>query len=146
MMDFLSPVHLRSLMWQVSSAADQTRAFDSCSVIHPARPCPAFLSAWSSQHTPGTPDVHLHCDLVHGGERRNMRGQGLPESRVWAGSVPCTGLCCLLLSVWRKQRGSAPPLLSSPRFARTRAPSSELCFCGAPRTRQNCLCGMDVAL
>lgn len=73
MMDFLSPVHLRSLMWQVSSAADQTHAFDSCSMIYPARSCPAFPSAWSSKDTPDTPEVHLHCDLMHGGERRNVR-------------------------------------------------------------------------
>ncbi|XP_075356825.1 uncharacterized protein LOC142409316 [Mycteria americana] len=141
-------VHLRSLMWQVSSAADQTCAFDSCSVIHPASPCPAFPSAWSSRHTPDTPDVHPHCDLVHEGERKNVRGRGLPERRAQAGSVPCTGLCCLLhpLSVRRKQRRSAPPLLSPLRFARTRAPSSELCFRGAPWTRQNCSCGMDVVL
>lgn len=56
-----------------------------------------------------------------------------------------SGLCAVL-SVWRKQRGSALPLLSPSHFARMWAPSSELCFPGDPRTRQNCLCGTDVVL
>lgn len=138
LMDFLTlslEFHQRSLARQIS-AADQTRVSASCSVIHPAGPCPRLLSARSSQRALDTPR-YARREEEKGERTRSTQKQspgGLYAVRRAVLSPPPT--------VWAQHHLRVQP----PCFARTRAPRPEPCFRGTPWTRQSCSCGADVVL